>query len=276
MMEAVIYIRFVVTALYLAAAVAYIRLLNDKPATWPLPKRLLYAAIAAHSVEILTRGAEAGAAGGAPFVGLSGFISIFAFLVAAIFLFLARRYQVHTLGAFYLPIIGILQGTGAVTRTPITEIPKLKTGYLLVLHVVPSAIAYAAFAVGFVAAVAFLLLERQIKRKRFGRLMRGLPNLDLVETVNAQGVQIGLGLLVFGALVGIVMGYREWGDQYHWELKNWVTYLIIAVYALQVVLRRFFGFSGRRSVLLSVFGFGIVICGFTVINFYFSALHGVT
>ena len=267
-------IRFVVTGLYLAAAVAYMLLLNGKLRGARIPKQLLMAALAGHLVEILARGAEAGAAGGAPFVGLSGFISIFAFLVASIYLYLAERHRVHPLGAFYIPVILVLQGIGALIRTPVTDIPRLKTGYLLVLHVVPSAMAYAAFAVAFVAALAFLLLERQIRKKRFGQLMRNLPNLDLVEKVNAQSVQIGLVLLCFGAIVGVVMGYREWGDAYRWDLKNWATYTIIFVYALQVALRCFWGFSGRRSVLLSLVGFGLVVCGFTVVNYYFSPLHG--
>lgn len=274
-MDTLFDIRFVVTGLYLAASVAYTLLLNGKLNSARIPQRILFVALGGHFIEILTRGAEAGAAGGAPFVGLSGFISIFAFLVAGIYLFLATRHKVHSLGAFYMPVILVLQGTGAIIRTPVTEIPRLKTGYLLALHVVPSAMAYAAFAVGFVAAIAFLLLERQIRKKQFGQLMRNLPNLDLVEKVNAQSTQFGLVLLIFGAIVGIIMGYREWGDAYRWEMKNWVTYIIIFFYSLQVTLRYYWGFSGRRSVLLSLVGFCMVICGFTVVNFYFSSLHGI-
>ena len=88
------------------------------------------------------------------------------------------------------------------------------------------------------AAVAYLLLERAIKKKRRGVLMRGLPNLDLVEAVNAAGAKIGVPLLIITALAGIVMGYREWGAAYQWDPKNWVTFAIIAIYGTQLAFSK--------------------------------------
>jgi ABC-type transport system involved in cytochrome c biogenesis permease subunit len=274
-MDTIIYIRFLVSALYAAASLSYLSLLKRQGRGTAWPSGLLLAALLTHLGELLVRGADAGTAGGAPFVGLSGFVSLFAFLVGVIYVFLEHRYKVHTLGAFHLPVILALQTTAAVMWRPISEIPKLKTGHLFVLHVVPNAIAYGAFTVSAIAAVAFLLLDRELHKKRFGILMRGLPNLDLVEAVNASGASIGLVLLTLGAVVGMIMGYREWGVDYQWDLKNWVTFLIIIVYAVQLALRQFMGFSGRRSVVLSLVGFAMVVGCFTVINLYFSKLHSV-
>ena len=99
--------------------------------------------------------------------------------------------------------------------------------------------------------------------------------LDLVEAVNAAGAKIGVPLLLVTALAGIVMGYREWGAAYQWDPKNWVTFAIIAIYGTQLALRRFAGWTGRRSVVISVIGFAAILCGITVINLYFSKLHQV-
>ena len=275
-MNGLLYIRFFVSLLYAAATVSYFRLLLRQGKGPNRSTPLLIAAISVHFGELLARGAEAGAAGGAPFVGLSGFMSMFAFLVAVIYLFLEHRHRVYTLGAFHLPVILIFQAVAAIIRTPIGHIPSLRTGHLFVLHVVPSAIAYGAFTVSFVTAVAFLLLDRQLRKKKFGLLMRGLPNLDLVEAVNVAGVRIGVVLLLIGAATGMVMGYREWGNHYRWDLKNWITLLIIATYTSQLVLRRFHAFGGRRSVLLSIIGFIMIVCGFTIINVFFSHIHSVT
>ena len=260
--------------LYLGAATAYVLLLKGslKKVSWPTA--LFRMGLGVHLLVILLRGAEAGAAGGAPFQGISGFLSIFAFLLGIVYLLLEYRYKVHSLGAFHTSVVFALQLVAALTKTPVTEIHPLNTGHLFVLHVVPAAIAHAAFSAGFVAAVAYLLLERAIRKKRRGILMRGLPNLDLVEAVNAAGTKIGVPLLIIGALCGIVMGYREWGAAYEWDLKNWVTLAIIAIYGTQLALRRFAGFAGRRSVMISILGFAVILCGITVINVYFSEWHG--
>ena len=81
----------------------------------------------------------------AVFVGLSGFLSIFAFLLGVVYLLLEVRYKVHSLGAFHTTVVFALQLVAALTKAPVTEIHPLKTGHLFVLHVVPAAMAYAAF-----------------------------------------------------------------------------------------------------------------------------------
>ncbi len=274
-MESLLYIRFVVSLVYAASATGYVRLLMGKT-SGRLPTRLLIAGLLLHLTEVVVRGAEAGAAGGAPFVGLSGFVSIFALLLGAIYLGLEFRYKVHSLGAFHIPVVFFIQLAGALVKTPVTTIPQLKTGSLVALHVVPTAIAYAALTASFVAAVAYLLLDRQLRNKSFGVLMRGLPDLDLVEAVNTAGVRIGIPLLALGSLIGIGIGYKVFGAEYHWEFKNYVTFVIIAIYVVQLLLRRFAGVTGRHSVVLSCVGFGAIVIGITVINVFFSSLHGLS
>jgi ABC-type transport system involved in cytochrome c biogenesis permease subunit len=275
-MESLLTIRFAVSLLYAAAAVSYVLLLRGNLQKQLLPSRLLRVALVLHLGEILIRGAEAGAAGGAPFVSSSGFVSIFAFLLGLIYLVLEFQFKVHSLGAFHISLVFFIQLAGAVLKQPVTAIPTLKTGYLVALHVVPTAVAYAALTASFVAAVVYLLLDRQLRKKSFGVLMRGLPNLDLVEAVNTAGVRIGMPLLALGAIIGVLAGYREWGAAYKWDPKNYVTLAIIAIFALQLLLRRFAGFIGRRSVLLSCVGFGVILLGITVINVFFSTVHGLT
>ena len=266
-------IRFVVTALYVLAGISYTLLFFNHIKERTRSTRLLIAALSLHFVELLFRGAEAGHAGGAPFVGLSGFMSLFSFLVGCVYLVMEYRYKIKPLGAFHLPVILVIQAAAAIFRSPMTAVPVLKTGHLFVLHVVPAIMAYAALSVSFVSGVAFLLLENRLKHKKFGLLMQNLPNLGLVERMNAAGVKIGLPLLTAGAVAGTAMGYHYFGASYHWDLKNWVTLIIIIIYTLHLTLRRFAGFRGKRAVIVSIIGYGTVIFGFTVVNMVFSTMH---
>ncbi len=275
-MEQLLYIRFIVSAVYLVTTAAYIWLLRSGKRRASLPSMLLGVGLALHTGEIVIRGAESGAAGGAPFAGMSGFISIFAFLVGLTYFYLERRYKkyrIASLGAFHLPVVFVLHLLSVFLKQPITSIPALSRGFLFIIHVIPTLVAYAALTAGFVAGMAFLLLDRQLRNKRFDILLRGLPNLDLVERVNASAVKIGLPLVAIGGILGLGIGYQEWGWDYKWDLKVLVTFGIIAIYAAQLLLRRFAGWQGRRAVILSIIGFILILLNATVMNYYFSQLH---
>jgi ABC-type transport system involved in cytochrome c biogenesis permease subunit len=275
-METLLSIRFVVSAVYLSALVAYLQLLRSGRKRAPLPSALLGTGIALHLAEVVLRGAESGAAGGAPFANMSGFLSIFAFLLGATYFALERhyrKYRISSLGAFHVPVLFALHLWSVVLRQPIFDIPQLNRGWLFIAHVVPTIFAYAALTAGFVAGVAFLILDRQLRNKRFDLLMRGLPNLDLVERVNASAVKIGLPLVALGGLLGLIMGYVEWGWAYQWDYKVWTTIGIVVIFAAQLALRRYAGWNGRRAILISMVGFLAIVFNATVMNYFYSKLH---
>jgi ABC-type transport system involved in cytochrome c biogenesis permease subunit len=275
-MEQLLSIRFLVSVVYLVTTATYVGLLRSGKRRASLPSMLLGVSLALHTGEIVIRGAESGAAGGAPFAGMSGFLSIFAYLLGLTYFFLEQRYKkyrIASLGAFYLPVVFVLHLLSVFLKQPINSIPTLNTGFLFIIHVIPTIFAYAALTAGFVAGIAFLLLDRQLRNKRSGLLLRGLPNLDLVERVNASAVKIGLPLVAVGGVLGLGMGYQEWGWEYKWDFKVFVTFGIVAIYAAQLLLRRFAGWQGRRAVIISIIGFIMILLNTTVMNYYFSQLH---
>ena len=89
-MELLLSIRFVVSVAYLLTTVAYIRLLRSGKRRAGPASILLGISLVIHAGEIAVRGAESGAAGGAPFAGLSGFLSIFALLLGITYFYLER------------------------------------------------------------------------------------------------------------------------------------------------------------------------------------------
>ncbi|MCP4599126.1 MAG: cytochrome c biogenesis protein CcsA [Proteobacteria bacterium] len=278
MMENLIAIRFIVSGLYLCAAIAYVFLLRSGRKQAEVPTYLLGAGLAIHVGEIIVRGAESGALGGAPFVSLSGFISIFSLLLGLTYFVLerqySRRYRIASLGAFHVPVLFTLHAWSAFLKQPLTEIPELNTGAVFVLHVVSAICAYAALTAGFVAGTAYLLLNRQLRKKNFGILFRGLPNLDLVERVNATAVKIGVSLLILGVIMGFLRGHLELGPAFKLDIKVWVTLLTIAIFGAQIILRRYAGWTGRRAVIISVIGFVVILINATIMNVFFSQLHG--
>ncbi len=274
-MEVLLSIRFFVAALYLIAAIQDIILLRSGRRRAALPSIILGSALLVHLSEIVIRGAESGAAGGAPFASMSGFLSIFAFLLGMTYMFLEqyyRQFRISSLGAFHVPIIFVLHLGSVVLKQPILDVPRLNKGFLFVCHVIPTIFSYSALTAGFVSGIAFLLLDSQLRNKRFDGFLMGLPNLDLLERVNATAVRIGLLLVATGGIVGILMGYKEWGWAYVWDEKVWMTLAIAVIFGAQLVMRRFAGWTGRRAIIVSMIGFLAIVLNATVIN-YTTQLH---
>ncbi len=276
-MSTLLILRFIIATLYVCASVAYIALLKSGKQQAARPTYLLGAGLVVHLIEVIVRGAESGAAGGAPFASLSGFISIFAFILGLTYFILercyTRLYRISSLGAFHVPVLLAAYIWSILTTQPLAAIPQLRTGIVFVLHVVPMICAYAAFTAGFVAGIAYLLLDRQLRRKHFGVLLRGLPNLELVERVNAASARIGLPLLAFGLIMGFVQGHIQFGSEFELDFKVWLSLAMIAIFSIQLGLRRFGGWAGRRSVVLSVIGFATILFNATIANL-FSPFHG--
>jgi ABC-type transport system involved in cytochrome c biogenesis permease subunit len=277
-MEAILPVRFIVLTLYFGAAATYIVLLRSGSKKKPVLPWLLGVGLGLHFVEVMARGAESGTAGGAPFVNLSGFLSIYAFLLGLTYFVLERRFsrfRIHSLGAFHVPVVFVLHAWSAFLKQPIAEIPEINTGWLFIAHVVPAIFAYASLTVAFVAAVAYLFLDHQLRLKHTGVLMRGLPNLDLVERVNAATVKIGTPLLLISIVVGMIMGRSEPDVGFFWDPKVWISVVTLIIFSSQIVLRELAGWTGRRSVMMTLVGFLAIFIGATLVNLYFPGFHGV-
>jgi len=64
------------------------------------------------------------------------------------------------------------------------------------------------------------------------------------------------------------------GTELKLDPKILVTILAVCIFGAQLVLKRFSGWAWRRTVMLSIIGFVVLLIGVTVVNLCFSSLHG--
>ena len=133
--------------------------------------------------------------------------------------------------------------------------------HFLVAHIGVALTGLAVFAVATGVAVAFLLLERQVKGKHFGVLFERLPSLELLDGLNRRLViwgfialsltlATGLGVAAHSADAGAFVGV---------ELTTAVAWLVFAGLLQARVLA---GWRGRRVAWLTMAGFGLLVLSF--------------
>ncbi|HUV08506.1 MAG TPA: cytochrome c biogenesis protein CcsA, partial [Spirochaetia bacterium] len=139
-------------------------------------------------------------------------------------------------------------------------IPALQS-YWLVLHVTFAFIGEAFFVVGFFAAIYFLVLKDEGRRKAVDRFMY-------------TAIAIGYPIYTAGALIfGAIWAQSAWGKYWSWDPKEtWalITWLVYTAFLHTRLIRRM---RGTVSAVLVIVGFLFTLFTFFGVNFLLSGLH---
>ncbi len=190
-----------------------------------------------------------------PLGNLAEAMVVLSWIVVLTFLVLLAGFREPVLGAFMMPL-GVLLYSAGVTGRQATPPPGADFyNPLFQVHVTAFLIAYAAFSVAFCVGVMYLLLAREIRRKKLSQFFLQLPSLESLDTIGLRAVWAGFPLLVIGLVTGVVWGAHganQWGLGQAKVLAAFVT-LIIYVYYL--VRRVVFRWSGRHCAMIAVVGY---------------------
>jgi ABC-type uncharacterized transport system permease subunit len=121
-----------------------------------------------------------------------------------------------------------------------------------VIHIVLVLLGYAALVLTALAAVFYLIQERQLKRKKSMALLERLPPLGTLDNLITKSLGFGFVLLTVGVVTGATWAYVESGSRWISDpvvtvaLFNWVLCL------LMVILRISAGWRGRKAALMAV------------------------
>lgn len=125
----------------------------------------------------------------------------------------------------------------------------------------------------FCAGVLYLLQERLIKSKSFGRLSRMLPSLQVLDEVNYRALTVGFPLLTAGIITGSIWANCAWGSYWSWDPKETWSLITWLLYAALLHQRLTVGWRGRRAAVMAMVGFGAVLFTFLGVNLLIGGLH---
>lgn len=202
--------------------------------------------------------------GGALFSSNVGVAGLFGWILAAAYALLGARLGRDTLGAFVTPL-SLLAALYSLTAPPLHRLARVEVlqSQWQVFHVVLIVIGYVALAFAFAASLIYLLQEGLLKRKQLSGLWQRLPSLQVADELIYRSTSFGLAMLSVGLFIGIV-----WQQRYHPEyaplrdpkvlfsLATWITF------ALYLAARARLGWSGRRTNLVVVYGFVLLVISF--------------
>ena len=254
---------------YVLAALVYLAyLVRQSSVLATLGRVLVGSGLVLHGVALFEL---FGAQGGRP-VGMAQGFSTCAFLLLAIFLGVDVRYRKPVIGAFITPLAvavllpGLLLDDGQPLRADVQR-------PLLPLHITIALLGVAASALAAGVAVMYLLMERQMKGKRFGLLFSRLPSLEFLDTLNRQLGVVGFIALSVTLVTGAFFSSAAPGFVWAWRSTQIATLVAWGVFAALIGARSFGGWRGRRVALLTMTGFGLLLVSF-LSSYNFTQLGG--
>jgi ABC-type uncharacterized transport system permease subunit len=193
-----------------------------------------------------------------PVQGVHFALSVLSLCACIAYLAVRVRFRVDAVGAFVAPLaLTFLVASRFVAAT--TDASASMGSAILPLHVTVNLLGDALFTLAFGSAVAYLLQERQLKKKHFTGLFQRLPPLDALDKAEHRFLLAGFPLLTIGILTGTIWARKvELGGptDVARAIFGYATWLLFAGVLL---MRAAAGWRGRRAAYGTIAGFGLSI-----------------
>ena len=263
-------LRIILPIAYAVALMNYIGIfLRDDPLARKIATPALIVAVTLHALSLILRGLIQHRH---PIANPLESLTMIAFAVAIVHLYIELTHKNQGAGAFVIGLVFIFQLLASAFMRPVAQVNPILRSPLFGLHTGAAILGYSGFAVSAVYGLLFLLLYRELKASRFGRLYDRLPSLDLLTRMSIRAAAVGLVCLTVGIVVGMIwssqLGIDIWRDP-----KFVFTGLLWLIYAICLGAYYALGWSGRRVVYVSLIGFAIMIFSMAVVHVLFRSFH---
>lgn len=200
-----------------------------------------------------------------PFSNMYEFSLVTAWGIAAVALYAQWRYRTPVVSAIAIPIaLAFLIYAYTLPSRPSPLVPALQQSLLLTFHVAVAMIAYGAFAVGFGAALLYLV-------QRNGGVS-WLPSAAVLDDIGYRTVIIGFPFMTLVIVLGALWADIAWGRYWGWDPKETASLVTWLIYGGYLHARALRGWRGTKSAALLILGFAATL--FTYFgNYFLGGLH---
>ena len=201
-------------------------------------------------------------------------LSLAGWAVAGGFLIFQYKFNLKILGIFAAPMITLIGVLALLVSSEPYQSTKIFKSFWLISHVMAIFFGEAFFTLAAGLGVLFLIQENSIKAKKHQFFFKRLPSLDLLDTSGYACIVVGFSMLTLGLVTGLVYAKTYWGRFWSgdpkevWSAITWIFYAILLHERLTV------GWQGRKSAIMAIIGFGVLLFTFLGVNFLLEGHHG--
>jgi cytochrome c-type biogenesis protein CcsB len=201
-------------------------------------------------------------------------LSVAGWAIAGLFLIIQFKFNLKILGIFAAPLVSLIM----IIVSQLPHEPAQSTHFFknfwLVSHVLAIFVGEAGFALACGLGLLYLIQENAIKTKKRRFFFRRLPSLELLDATGYACIVVGFTLLTLGLITGFVYAKSVWGRFWSWDPKEVWSGITWLFYAALLHERLTVGWRGRRSAIMAIIGFGVILFTFLGVNLLLEGHHG--
>lgn len=225
----------------------------------------------AHVLAVVLRGV---AADRLPWGNMYEFTSTSLIFVVATHLVLATRFGMRWLG---LPVamlstigLGLAVTVFYVDVAPL--VPSLHSAWFA-FHIFAATVAGAAFTIGGVSAILYLLRRRAEEQGVVRGYLVNLPSAEKLDKFTYLLLAFAFPLFTFVIAAGAIWAQYAWGRYWGWDPKETWSLVTWAIFAAYLHARSTAGWKGRPAAIIAIVGAVSFWWNFVGINLLVSGLH---
>ena len=243
--------------------------IRRRPSLSPAPVVALGLGLASHAAALAVQMTEIGRL---PVTDVRSALSFFSFLTTLAFFLVYLRYRITSLGIFMIPLVFVLTLISAFHPGRSFDSATFRSGWLLV-HIASILLGYTGLFLTFVAAIMYLIQEKELKSKKPRAFYYRLPSLEVCDEIYTRSLVFGLPFLSLGILTGFVWASRTWQGPWELDPKILASLVTWLIYLILFSTRLSGNWSGRRAAYVAIFGFAAMMVTFLGVSLV-SGQHG--
>jgi ABC-type uncharacterized transport system permease subunit len=179
-------------------------------------------------------------------------LSMCAFLVAVVYVFVHWRYRVETLSVFIFPLV-FMMSLVATFGNPVRawSSPIVRDAWLIV-HIVFILFGFAALLFTAAGSLLYLFQERELKSKKPRKFYYRLPPLGTLDDLISKSMAIGFVLITLGVVAASTWAFIELKANWISKPEVAISFFTWGVYLAMVFLRTAVGWRGRKAAIMTV------------------------
>jgi cytochrome c-type biogenesis protein CcsB len=151
-------------------------------------------------------------------------------------------------------------------------VPALHSVWFII-HIVAAAVSGAAFNIGGVLAILYLVKQRSQRLGRPGGYLERLPDLRRLDLLGYRFLAFAFPLWTFTVAAGAIWAEYAWGRYWGWDPKETWALVTWVIYACYLHARATAGWKGTRVSVIAIIGLASFWFNFVGINIFVSGLH---
>jgi len=207
--------------------------------------------------------------------------SMMALCLTTIYVVIERVLKVCQTGVLIIGLAFLLQflASAFAFQVPADNPLLHDPGY--VIHAVLVLLAYTALSLGFLYAVLYGWLSRQLLRRSFGLAFRRLPPLETLERLSVSAVRLGVPMLFLALASGHLWMYslrdmlsaEQASRLSPFDPKVLSSWVILIIYGVGLIGHDRWGWRGRRMNRMAIATWIIVVIVLGIIHHVFPTFH---